>query len=122
MSDSEETPRFQRLGPVNWLPEERKLVERYEQRIRELEKKLATQEARADYAIWKLRATQTQRPFRVAQALTGATNPKKLVRLPQNLNKALRTRKSPKAPVTVVDAAELAENATPEVKIPTLQW
>ncbi|MBO3745912.1 glycosyltransferase [Streptosporangiaceae bacterium NEAU-GS5] len=122
MSDSEETPRFQRLGPANWLPEERKLVERYEQRIRELEKKLAIQEARADYAIWKLRATQTQRPFRVAQALTGATNPKKLVRLPQNLNKALRSRKSPKAPVTVVDVAESAENATPEVKIPTLQW
>ncbi|GAA0375706.1 glycosyl transferase [Acrocarpospora corrugata] len=125
MAESDETfdePRFQRLGPVNWLPEERKVVERYEQRIRELEKKLATQEARAEYAIWKLKATQTQRPFRVAQALTGAAKPAKFVRLPRDLSKAMKGRKSPKAPISVVDAAAQAELKGPEVKIPTLQW
>ncbi|GAA0969182.1 glycosyltransferase [Acrocarpospora macrocephala] len=125
MAESDETfdePRFQRLGPVNWLPEERKVVERYEQRIRELEKKLATQEARAEYAIWKLKATQTQRPFRVAQALTGAAKPAKFVRLPRDLSKAMKGRKSPKAPISVVEAAAQAELKGPEVKIPTLQW
>ncbi len=124
MSDQNpsDEPKFQRLGPVNWLPEERKVVERYEQRIRELEKKLATQEARADYAIWKLKATQTQRPYRVAQALTGATKPARFARLPRDLSKAMKTGKSPKAPMSVIEAAEQAEAKGPEVKIPTLQW
>nr|BFE85318.1 hypothetical protein GCM10020093_079190 [Planobispora longispora] len=72
---SEETPEepaFQRLGPVNWLPEERKVIERYEERVRDLERRLAIAEARADYAQWKLESTKVQRPYRVAEALTGS--------------------------------------------------
>ena len=120
--ETPDAPRFTRLGPVNWLPEERKIVERYEERIRDLEKRLAIAEARAEYATWKLKATQAQRPYRVAQALTGATKPGKFVRLPRDLSKAIKVRKAPKPPLPVTEAAKLAEAKGPEVTIPTLQW
>lgn len=40
MSELFDKPTFQRLGPVDWLPEERRIVERLERRISELEQKL----------------------------------------------------------------------------------
>ncbi|MDI9579123.1 MAG: glycosyltransferase [Thermobispora sp.] len=120
--EQQEQPRFQRLGAVNWLPEERKEIERYEERIRELEEKLAIQTARADYAIWKLRAVQNKRPYRIAEALTGARRPSKLVRLPADLRRALKVQKNPKAPISVAEATEAAANRRPQVKIPKLRW
>ncbi len=121
--EASEGPRFQRLGPVNWLPEERKHVEQYEQRIRDLENRLAYQEARADYALWRLQATQTQKPYRVAQVLTNAAKPKKIVRLPRDLSKAMKDgRKAPKAPPSAIEVAAAAEARGPEVKIPGLKW
>ncbi|MEV7908425.1 hypothetical protein, partial [Streptomyces anulatus] len=79
-----EEPKFQRLGPINWLPEERKVTERFEERVRDLERRLAIAEARADYAQWKLESTKVQRPYRVAEALTGAKGAG-VVRLPGKL-------------------------------------
>src|SRR5690349_5385749 len=97
----EEEPRFQRLGAANWLPEERKVIERYEERLRDLERRLATAEARAEYAQWQLSATKAQRPYRLSTALAGAKRPSKLVRLPRDLTQAMKPKKAPKAPATV---------------------
>ncbi|MEV7964855.1 glycosyltransferase [Sphaerisporangium sp. NPDC088356] len=129
MAESDQTnpdePRFQRLGAANWLPEERKVVERYEDRIRDLERRLATAEARAEYAQWQLSATRAQRPYRVSTALAGAKRPSRLVRLPRDLSQALKPKKAPKAPATVT-ASSVAMDAVlahaPEVKIPNLAW
>jgi spore maturation protein CgeB len=122
MAENPDPPRFQRLGPANWLPEERKIIERYEQRIRELELKLAGKEARAEYAVWKLKATQVRRPYRVVQALAGAAKSADFVRLPRDLGRAIKGRKSPKPPLPVVEAVARVKGRAPKVEIPTLQW
>nr|WP_062341066.1 glycosyltransferase [Herbidospora sakaeratensis] len=126
MSETDETPdepRFQRLGPVNWLPEDRRTVEFYEETIRELETRLAYQEARAEYALWKAKATQTGRQYRVGEAITKAgSNPKKIVKLPGDLRKAWRGNKAPKAPPSAFDVQAEAEKRGPSVRIPNLKW
>lgn len=98
MSDeTPEEPKFQRLGPINWLPEERKVVERLEERVHDLERRLAIAEARADYAQWKLESTKVQRPYRVAEALTAAKG-SGVTALPGRLRSAMQARKGPKPP------------------------
>lgn len=125
-SEAPEEPTFQRLGPVNWLPEERKLVERHEERIRELERRLAVAEAKAEYAAWKLASTKVQRPYRVGEALTGARRPGQMMRLPGRLAKAMRAgEKAPPAPTPVVDATAAADAArarAPRVEVPPAKW
>ncbi|GII53802.1 glycosyl transferase [Planotetraspora thailandica] len=116
-------PRFRRLGPASWLPEERKAVERYEQRIRELEKLLAVQEARADYAAWKLEATQSRRHYRVGQALSDARKPVRFVRLPRDLTKAILDKRTPpQAPPQPGEVARLAAALPPKADIPAVKW
>ncbi|GII94686.1 glycosyltransferase family protein [Sinosporangium siamense] len=126
MADNVENPQeplYQRLGPVNWLPEERKLVERYEDHIRELERRLAIAEAKADYASWKLKATQVQRPYRVAEVLADSRDPASVVSLPGRLARAMRTNgKAPAAPEQVAKVAEAARTRPPHVKVPTASW
>ncbi|MER7132470.1 glycosyltransferase family protein [Streptosporangium saharense] len=124
MSSPEQTPeepKFQRLGPINWLPEERKVVERFEERVRDLERRLAIAEARADYAQWKLESTKVQRPYRVAEALTGAKG-SGVVRLPGKLKAAMSTRKGPKAPRPVSEVVEELDQQGPAVTVPQVKW
>ncbi|MEU1735728.1 glycosyltransferase [Streptosporangium sp. NPDC020145] len=116
-----EEPKFQRLGPINWLPEERKVVERFEERVRDLERRLAIAEARADYAQWKLESTKVQRPYRVAEALTGAKG-SGVVRLPGKLKAAMSTRKGPKAPRPVSEVVEELDQQGPVVNVPQVKW
>ncbi|MFC7590912.1 hypothetical protein ACFQYP_49935 [Nonomuraea antimicrobica] len=78
MAETPDEPTYQRLGPVNWLPEERKLVERFETEVRELRRRLEIAEAKAAYATWKLEATQAKRTFKLGEAL-GAKSPGKIV-------------------------------------------
>ncbi|SDH98984.1 Spore maturation protein CgeB [Sinosporangium album] len=126
MADNSETPEeplYKRLGPVNWLPEERKLVERYEERIRELERRLAVAEAKAEYATWKLQATQVQRPYRVAEVLADSRNPASVVKLPGRLARAMRADgKAPTPPAQVAKVAEAARTRPPKVDVPTASW
>src|SRR5690606_14980686 len=61
-------------------------------------------------------------PYRIAEALTGARRPSKLVRLPADLRRALKVQKNPKAPISVAEATEAAANRRPQVKIPKLRW
>ncbi|GIH93987.1 glycosyltransferase [Planobispora siamensis] len=121
---SEETPEepaFRRLGPVNWLPEERKVIERFEERVRDLERRLAVAEARADYAQWKLESTKAQRPYRVAEALTGSRGPG-MVQLPGRLKAAMKPRKGPKAPRPVAEVVAELDNRGPAVDVPQVKW
>ncbi|GAA4575935.1 glycosyltransferase family protein [Planotetraspora kaengkrachanensis] len=117
--NSQDAPRFQRLGPANWLPEERKSVERYERRIRELELKLATQQARTDNALYKLKAN---RPFRVVQALRVAAKSNEYTRLPRDLGKAIKGGNRPKAPLRVTEVIAHEKERGPVVDIPSVQW
>jgi spore maturation protein CgeB len=115
MAETPEEPTFKRLGPVNWLPEDRKVVERHEAEIRELRRRLEIAEAKAEYAGWKLKAVQTQRSFKLGEALTGK-NPGKLV-------KAVRSReKAPAAPTPVTEVIAKVGNRGPEVDVPAVKW
>ncbi|MEV0828710.1 glycosyltransferase family protein [Nonomuraea rubra] len=115
MAETPEQPTYQRLGPVNWLPEERKLVERYEAEVRELRRRLEIAEAKAAYATWKLEATQAKRTYKLGEAL-GSKSPGKIV-------EAVRSReKAPKAPIPVSLAIAAAENKPPLVEVPAVKW
>ncbi|NUR91791.1 MAG: family 2 glycosyl transferase, partial [Nonomuraea sp.] len=115
MAETPEPPAFQRLGPVNWLPEERKLVERYEAEVRELRRRLEIAEAKAAYAGWKLEATQAKRTFKLGEAL-GSKSPGKIV-------EAVRSKaKAPKPPMPVAEAAEIANHRPPLVEVPAVKW
>ncbi|WP_157248594.1 glycosyltransferase family protein [Nonomuraea typhae] len=116
MAETPEEPTYQRLGPVNWLPEERKLVERYEADIRELRRRLEIAEAKAAYATWKLAATQAKRTFKLGEAL-GAKSPGQII-------KAVRSHdKAPKAPEQAVsEITELAGKRPPPVEVPAVKW
>ncbi|MEU7893764.1 glycosyltransferase [Nonomuraea sp. NPDC049152] len=112
---SSEEPTFQRLGPINWLPEERKLVERYEAEIRELRRRLEIAEARAEYSTWKLQATQAKRSFKLGEALT-SKSPGKVVAAVRSHEKA------PAAPTPVSEVTEAAGKRRPLVEVPTVKW
>ncbi|MFI7228693.1 glycosyltransferase [Nonomuraea angiospora] len=115
MAETPEEPTYQRLGPVNWLPEERKLVERFEAEVRELRRRLEIAEAKAAYASWKLEATQAKRTFKLGEAL-GSKSPGKIV-------EAVRSKeKAPKPPVPVSEATELANHRPPLVEVPAVKW
>lgn len=115
MAETPEEPTFQRLGPVNWLPEERKVVERYDAEIRELRRRLEIAEAKAAYAAWKLEATQAKRTFKLGEAI-GSKSPGKVLR-------AVRSKeRAPKPPKPVNEAIELANHRPPEVKVPAVKW
>ncbi|NUP00467.1 MAG: glycosyltransferase, partial [Nonomuraea sp.] len=115
MAETPEPSAFQRLGPVNWLPEERKLVERYEAEVRELRRRLEIAEAKAAYAGWKLEATQAKRTFKLGEAL-GSKSPGKIV-------EAVRSKaKAPKPPMPVAEAAEIANHRPPLVEVPAAKW
>lgn len=116
-----EEPKYQRLGPINWLPEERKVIERFEDRVRDLERRLAIAEARAQYAQWKLESTKVQRPYRVAEALTEAKGAG-VVRLPRRLRAAMTARKGPKAPPPVAEVVEELNHRGPAVDVPQVKW
>ncbi|WP_431897098.1 glycosyltransferase family protein [Nonomuraea sp. bgisy101] len=112
---SSEEPTFQRLGPINWLPEERKLVERYEAEIRELRRRLEIAEARAEYSTWKLQATQAKRSFKLGEALT-SKSPGKVVAAVRSHEKA------PAAPPPVSEVTEVAGKRPPLVEVPAVKW
>ncbi|GAA5057885.1 spore maturation protein CgeB [Thermocatellispora tengchongensis] len=115
MAETPQEPSFTRLGPVNWLPEERKVVERHEAEIRELRRRLEIAEAKAAYAAWKLDAMQAKRAYKVGEALT-AKNPGGLV-------KAVRSRdKAPEPPPPVSEVIERVGKRGPEVTVPTVKW
>ncbi|WP_093258617.1 glycosyltransferase family protein [Thermostaphylospora chromogena] len=118
-------PVFTRLGPVNWLPEERKAVERYEaelaelrEQMEDLRKRLEIAEAKAEYANWKLKAVQAKRSFKIGEALAGK-NPRKLVKAVRSRDKA----PAPPTPVTeVIEAVNRRPPQTQRVKVPTVKW
>src|SRR5437868_9674792 len=115
MADTPEDPTFQRLGPINWLPEERKLIERYEADIRELRRKLEIAEARAEYSTWKLKAAQAKRTFKLGEAL-GSKSPGRIV-------SAVRSKeKAPKPPSPVTEIGKAAGNRPPQVEVPAIKW
>ncbi|GLW09969.1 glycosyl transferase [Microtetraspora sp. NBRC 13810] len=115
MAETPSEPSFQRLGPVNWLPEERKVIERHEAEIRELKRRLEIAEAKADYANWKLNAVQMKRAFKVGEALTGKS--------PGRLVAAVRSReKAPAAPTPVTEVIDTANKRGPLVRVPTAKW
>jgi spore maturation protein CgeB len=115
MAETPEPPAYQRLGPVNWLPEERKVVERYEAELRELRRRLEIAEAKAAYAQWKLEATQAKRTFKLGEAL-GSKSPGRIV-------EAVRSKdKAPKPPMPVTEAVEIANNRPPLVEVPPAKW
>ncbi|MDF5759244.1 glycosyltransferase [Spongiactinospora sp. TRM90649] len=108
-------PEFKRLGPVNWLPEERKVVERHEAEIRELRRRLEIAEARAEYANWKLSAMTAKRAFKVGEALSD--------RSPGGVVRAMRSRdKAPDAPTPVTEVIHTVENRGPLVDVPMVKW
>ncbi|GAA4055033.1 glycosyltransferase family protein [Nonomuraea soli] len=111
----EAEPTFQRLGPINWLPEERKLVERYEAEVAELKRRLEIAEAKAEYAGWKLEATQAKRAFKLGEAIA-AKSPGKV------LKAAKAKGKAPKAPRTVAEVAEELRQQGPAVEVPPAKW
>ncbi|MEU4541765.1 glycosyltransferase family protein [Nonomuraea dietziae] len=112
---SSEEPTFQRLGPINWLPEDRKLVERYESEIKELRRRLEIAEAKAEYAAWKLQATQAKRSFKLGEALTS--------KKPGRVVAAVRSHeKAPKPPQPVSEVIELAGKRPPLVEVPAVKW
>src|SRR5690606_21576284 len=78
----------------------------------------------ANYAIWRIKATQVQRPYRVAEVLTSAgSKPAKFIRLPRDIRKAMKERKrAPQAPKPAIEVAAQAEARGPEVNIPNLKW
>ncbi|MFC7646075.1 hypothetical protein ACFQX6_39920 [Streptosporangium lutulentum] len=119
--ETPEEPKYHRLGPINWLPEERKVVERFEERVRDLERRLAIAEARADYAQWKLESTKVQRPYRVAEVLTTAKGAG-VVALPGKLRSAMQTRKGPKPPRPVAEVIEELDHRGPSVDVPQVKW
>lgn len=115
MAEIPDEPTYQRLGPVNWLPEDRKQVERYEAEVRELRRRLEIAEAKAAYATWKLEATQAKRTFKLGEAL-GSKSPGKIV-------EAVRSReKAPKPPTPVTEAIETANHRPPLVEVPAVKW
>ena len=95
---SPEEPTFQRLGPVNWLPEERKLVERYEDGVRELRGGWRSPRPRPPTPSWKLEATQAKRTFKLGEA-TGSKSPGKMpeaVTVARHARRPSRPRRSPR--------------------------
>src|SRR5690606_41528002 len=114
MAETPEEPTFQRLGPVNWLPEERKVVERYDAEIRELRRRLEIAEAKAAYAAWKLEATQAKRTFKLGEAI-GSKSPGKVLR-------AVRSKeRAPKQAKPDNEASELTNHRPPEATAPADQ-
>ncbi|MFI0423126.1 glycosyltransferase [Spongiactinospora sp. 9N601] len=108
-------PAFSRLGPVNWLPEERKVVERHEAEIRELRRRLEIAEAKAAYANWKLDALSAKRSYKMGEALSG--------RSPGGVVRAMRSRdKAPAAPTPVTEVIDTVERRGPQVDVPMVKW
>ncbi|WP_233508057.1 glycosyltransferase family protein [Spongiactinospora gelatinilytica] len=108
-------PAFSRLGPVNWLPEERKVIERHEAEIRELRRRLEIAEAKATYANWKLDALSAKRSFKMGEALSG--------RSPGGVVRAMRSKdKAPSAPTPVTEVIDTVERRGPQVDVPMVKW
>ncbi|MCG5217571.1 glycosyltransferase family protein [Streptosporangium sp. KLBMP 9127] len=119
MAETPEEPTFKRLGPVNWLPEERKLIERHETEIEELRRRAEIAEARAEYAAWELEALQTKRAFKVGEALAGMG--------PGNLLKAAKAARAeeeepPPAPTPVEEVIDAVTHRGPRVDVPAAKW
>ena len=108
MAETPEEPTYQRLGPVNWLPEERKVVERYEADIRELERRLEIAEAKAGYASGSWRPPRPSGPYKLGEALA-VEEPGQALLARASASKD----RAPKAPIPVSQAVAAANHRPP---------